>query len=133
MDAELGCDDDEAGSSLRLSFGVAPIEDFPELLPEDEAGMGGELWVDNEGTTQVDFLYWANIDAVTFGPPGPNCEGCKGCGQVQQLRIDLRSSPLLEPIMVVATQHTCYIVQLQGLGCPYSSRVQPKSNINEKP
>lgn len=44
MDAELGCDDNDAGSILRLSFGVALIEGFPELLPDDEAGMGGELW-----------------------------------------------------------------------------------------
>jgi hypothetical protein len=41
VDAELGCDDDDAGFSPRLSFEVAPFEGFPELLPEDEAGMGG--------------------------------------------------------------------------------------------
>jgi len=41
-DAKPGCDDDDASSSLRLSFGVTPMEDVP--LPEDEAGMGGELW-----------------------------------------------------------------------------------------
>ena len=44
MDAELGRDDDDAGSTLGLSLRVAPIEGFPELLPEDEAGMGKELW-----------------------------------------------------------------------------------------
>ena len=44
VDAVLGCDDDDAGSDPRLSFGVAPVEYFPELLPEDEAGMGWELW-----------------------------------------------------------------------------------------
>ena len=44
MDAELGCDDDDVGSTLGFSFGVAPIEGFPKLCPEDEAGMGGELW-----------------------------------------------------------------------------------------
>jgi hypothetical protein len=44
VDAELGCGNDDAGSTLRLSFGVVAIEGFPELLPEDEVGMGGELW-----------------------------------------------------------------------------------------
>ena len=41
VDAEVGCDDDDADSALKLSYVVAP----PELPPEDEAGMGGgELW-----------------------------------------------------------------------------------------
>jgi hypothetical protein len=44
VDAKLGCDDDDAGSALGLSFGATPVEGIPELLPEDEAGMGGELW-----------------------------------------------------------------------------------------
>ena len=44
LDAKLGCDDDDAGSPLELSFGATPVEDIPELLPEDDAGMGGELW-----------------------------------------------------------------------------------------
>ena len=44
MDAKPGCDDDEAGSVLGLLFGAVPVEGIPELLPEDEAGMGGELW-----------------------------------------------------------------------------------------
>jgi hypothetical protein len=44
VDAELGCDDDDAVSTLRLSFGVAPVKGFPELRPEDEADMGRELW-----------------------------------------------------------------------------------------
>ena len=40
VDARLGCDDDDAGSALSLSFGATPVEDIPELLPEDGAGMG---------------------------------------------------------------------------------------------
>jgi hypothetical protein len=46
VDAEIGCDDDDddAGSTLRLSFEVASTECFPEPLRKGEAGMGGELW-----------------------------------------------------------------------------------------
>lgn len=80
VDAELGCEDDGVVSTLRLSFGVAPIEGFPELRPEDETGMGGELWWIRRGQRQwlaKSTLLGDQRAPVRSARPGLRCRACR--------------------------------------------------------